>query len=889
MKHPMLCELPESLSMLTDLALDLRWTWNHASDALWAMLDSGLWARTRNPWLILQSVSQQRLDALAADQAFMAEYEHALQQREAYLHEPTWWDRQHPGEPQPTIAYFSMEYGIGEPLPIYSGGLGVLAGDHLKTASDLGVPLVAVGLLYQAGYFRQMLDAHGRQLELHPVNLPYYLPIRPIDDGDGLRLTVPVELPGRVLRLKVWLAQVGRIPLYLLDSNDPLNTPADRGVTGVLYGGDLETRLAQEIVLGVGGWRALAALGIRPDVCHLNEGHAALLTIERARAFMNEHSVSFAAALWATRAGNVFTTHTPVAAAFDTFAVDLLAQYGHEYAAELDTQAQDLLGLGRAPGGNEQDLFNMAYLAARTCTSINAVSRLHGEVSRRIFQPLFPRVPESEVPVGHVTNGVHMASWDSATADALWTQACGKDRWMGANEALAPRLQALGDEVIWRSHGVQRAGLVHYARRRLAAQLGQRGADRQTIERAEDVLDPNALTLGFARRFTEYKRPHLLLSDAQRLARLLKDRSRPVQLIVAGKAHARDTVGKDIVQQWAEFTRREDVAAHAVFLEDYDMALAVELVQGVDVWINTPPPAVGGVRHERHEGARQRWAQPVVAGRLVGRGVFAGSGLGHRRHGAGGRHRRRADAVPAPRRGSGPHVLRPRRSGRPATLDRPDARQHGAPGAAVRQQPHDVRIRAGRVHRRRRTLSGTQCRRRRARAGAHALGAHGAAPLAGDTHRLGPGAARCAGMGFPDAPLPGRTRVRRSAGAGLRRAVGRGQCRRARHAARGRDRWGDERVHLRMPRACLTAGRGLHAPRGALPPRCAMAAGAAAGPLARRVGRTDSHHRRARPAIGQGREACAAVDLQARTATGPPGTPAGASHQYRLRPCFLAA
>jgi starch phosphorylase len=588
MEHPLLRELPPKISALGDLALDLHWTWSHDSDALWAALDAGLWERTRNPWLILLNASSRRLESLARDPAFLAEYERVLQSREAYEHGPTWWDETQSSRAPLTIAYFSMEYGIGEPLPIYSGGLGVLAGDHLKTASDLGVPLLAVGLLYQSGYFRQMLDAHGRQLELHPANVPFDLPITPVMGPDGVRLPVQVELPGRVLRLQVWRAQVGRVPLYLLDSNDPLNSAADRGITGQLYGGDAETRLAQEIVLGIGGWRALAALGVRPDVCHLNEGHAAFVTIERARAFMQEHGRNFWEALWATRAGNVFTTHTPVAAAFDTFPIHLLAQYGRDYAAGLGIDPRILLSLGRPPGGRDDDPFNMAYLAARTCIHINGVSRLHGEVSRGIFQPLFPRLPQDEVPIRHVTNGVHMPSWDSASADALWTRACGKARWMGKTDTHAQALDCIDDETLWQCRGAERAELVRYARRRLAAQLGQRGADVRAIAAAADVLDLNALTLGFARRFTEYKRPHLLLHDPERLARLLRDRERPVQIIVAGKAHPHDTVGKEFVRQWAAFASRADVRAQAVFLEDYDLTLAQMLVQGVDVWINTP-------------------------------------------------------------------------------------------------------------------------------------------------------------------------------------------------------------------------------------------------------------------------------------------------------------
>ena len=588
MPHSLIRDLPESIRSLGELALDLRWTWSHAADTVWARLDAALWTHTRNPWLLLQNVSRRRLEELARDADFRADLARATSARADYLSARTWWDETRPADWDGVIAYFSMEYGLGEALPIYSGGLGVLAGDHLKTASDLGVPIVAVGMLYQEGYFRQMVDAHGRQIELYPANLPHTMPIIAVRDATGERLKVLVDLPGRTLRLHVWLAQVGRVRLYLLDSNDPLNTPADRGITGQLYGGGKETRLAQEIVLGIGGWRTLEALGIKPCVCHLNEGHAALVTLERARAFMRDHGVGFWEALWTTRAGNVFTTHTPVAAAFDTFPVDLLAQYGREYAAELGIPPAHLVGLGRRPGNDDAEQFNMAYLAARTCFSINAVSRLHGEVSRRIFQDLYPRWPQHEVPVGHITNGVHMPSWDSPWADRLWTEACGKNRWLGSTHALGDALQSRDDAQLWHMRGEERADLVRYARERLAQQLAQRGADAATLAQARNVLDPNLLTLGFARRFTEYKRPNLLLRDPDRLARLLTHPQRPVQLIVAGKAHPRDELGKDYVQAWVGFTHRPEVRAHVVYLEDYDIALAQQLVQGVDVWINTP-------------------------------------------------------------------------------------------------------------------------------------------------------------------------------------------------------------------------------------------------------------------------------------------------------------
>lgn len=585
--HPFLRPLPEGLAGLAELSLDLRWTWSHAADRLWREIDPAVWARTENPWLMLQSVSLQRLEQLAEDPDFRAELERLMQVRRDYLAAEAWYGGAHPGNGA-LIAYFSMEYGLAEALPLYSGGLGVLAGDHLKTASDLGVPLVAVGLLYQEGYFRQMLDGRGRQIEVYPHNVPTSMPITPVRDAKGAWLGVPIELPGRALVLRVWQAQVGRVNLYLLDSNDPMNSPADRGITSKLYGGGEEMRLVQEIVLGIGGWRTLEALELHPEVCHLNEGHAALVTLERARRFAQENHVDFREALWATRAGNVFTTHTPVAAAFDTFPRVLLAEYGTHYAAQLGVSQHELLALGRMRPDDGDELFNMAYLAARTCGTINGVSQLHGAVSRRIFCDLYPRWPEREVPIRHITNGVHVSSWDSPWADEIWTAACGKERWLGRPETLSGAIQGLSDEALWSFRGEERRDLMHYARRRLARQLGQCGADPEAIAQADLTLDPNLLTLGFARRFTEYKRPNLLLRDPERLLRLLTDPVRPVQLIIAGKAHPQDENGKRLIQAWVEFVHRPEVRARAVFLEDYDIALAQEMVEGVDVWINTP-------------------------------------------------------------------------------------------------------------------------------------------------------------------------------------------------------------------------------------------------------------------------------------------------------------
>lgn len=580
--------LPAALGPLAHLALDLRWTWSHTTDHLWATLDPEAWERTFNPWLILQTVPQRRLEELAADADFAGEVARLEAARLAYLNQPSWCARNLPEVRDCTVAYFSMEYGLSEALPIYSGGLGVLAGDHLKTASDLGLPLVGVGLLYQQGYFRQVVDAGGSQLELQPHNAPADLPLQAVLAADGSRMAVTVELPGRTVRLRVWLARVGRVPLYLLDSNDPLNSPSDRGITAQLYVGGAEQRLLQEIMLGIGGWRALRALGIEAHVCHLNEGHAAFVTLERARTTMESLGLRFEEALWAIRPGNVFTTHTPVAAAFDRYPADLLRRYGSAYAASFGVDAQTLLALGRANPADASEPFNMAFLAARTCGRINGVSALHGAVSRRILQPLFPRWPRPEIPVGHVTNGVHVPSWDAAAADALWTETCGSERWREPKDDVAAPLEHVPAAAIWAMRTTQRAELIAYARRRVSLQVAQRGADAATVELAARVLDPDALTLGFARRFTAYKRPHLLLQDPERLVRLLKDPRRPVQIIVAGKAHPQDQRGKELIRDWVRFTSRPDVRSRAVFVEDYDIALAATLVKGIDVWINTP-------------------------------------------------------------------------------------------------------------------------------------------------------------------------------------------------------------------------------------------------------------------------------------------------------------
>jgi starch phosphorylase len=579
--------LPLGLEGLAELALDLRWSWNHAADRLWKYIDPELWSMTSNPWLMLQTVKTNRLKALEADATFRGLMDKLVVEHREAIGEKAWFQQTYP-ESTLKVAYFSMEYGLGEALPIYSGGLGILAGDYLKTASDLGVPVIGLGLLYQQGYFRQAVDARGDQTEFYPYNDPGQLPIMPVRNQDGEWLRVMLDFPGGALWLRAWEATVGRVKLYLLDSNDPVNSPPDRGITSELYGGGPEMRLQQEMVLGIGGWRLLDAMGIKPEVCHLNEGHAALAVVERARSFMLSEHQPFKVALAATRAGNVFTTHTPVEAGFDRFSPELVSRYLAKYADQLGIGLGGLLALGRQDPTNSQEPLNMAFLAMRGSRVVNGVSRLHGEVSRRIFQPLFPRWPQGEVPVTYVTNGVHMPSWDSSAADSTWTNACGKERWLNTMDAITGDFKKVTDKSLWQLRMEQAHQLIHYVRVRLGRQLARAGASEQLIKQSDQLLNPNVLTIGFARRFTEYKRPNLLLHDPDRLSRILNHPDRPVQLVIAGKAHPRDEEGKALVRAWWEYSLRPDVQNRVIFLSDYDMALAGQLVQGVDLWVNTP-------------------------------------------------------------------------------------------------------------------------------------------------------------------------------------------------------------------------------------------------------------------------------------------------------------
>jgi len=589
--HPLYNLLPteiEGFDSLAELALDMRWSWNHATDQVWRELDPELWEITHNPWVVLQTVSRDQIERVLANPVFRKNVDGLVQATRESATAPAWFQKNHANAPLTCAAYFSMEFMLSEALPIYSGGLGNVAGDQLKAASDLGVPVVGVGLLYQQGYFRQVIDKDGAQQALFPYNDPGQLPITPLRQANGEWLRLEIALPGYSVWLRVWQVQVGRVKLYLLDSNDAANFPAHRGITSELYGGGPELRLKQELLLGIGGWRLLRALGLQPEVCHLNEGHAAFAVLERARSFMEENGQAFEVALAVTRAGNLFTTHTAVAAGFDRFPPALIEQYLSRYVQRLGITIQDLLALGRQNPDNSTEDFNMAFLALRGSGAVNGVSRLHEKVSRHIFLPVFPHWPENEIPVGHVTNGVHMPTWDSAAADDVWTAACGKGRWLGTTEGLDEGIRAVSDAKIWQFRADARKSLVEYARERLSRQLAASGSSPEEVSYTKSLFDPNALTLGFARRFASYKRPNLLLHDRQRLLRLLANSQRPVQLIIAGKAHPADEEGKALIQEWIRFIRQPEVRPYAVFLSDYDMLLTQHLVEGVDVWMNTP-------------------------------------------------------------------------------------------------------------------------------------------------------------------------------------------------------------------------------------------------------------------------------------------------------------
>ncbi len=583
--------LPPKLEPLRGLANNLHWAWNHDTIDLFRRLDRDLWETSgHNPVLMLGTIRQERLEEIVEDDGYLAQLERVSGELERYLKSrSTWYHRQAQAKEGALIAYFSAEFGLSECLPIYSGGLGILSGDHLKSASELGLPLVGVGLLYQQGYFRQYLNVDGWQQEHYPDNDFYNLPISLERQISGVPLTVEVQYPGRTVRAQVWRADVGRVPLYLLDTNLPENQPKDRDITDQLYGGDLDMRIQQEILLGIGGVRALQTLGLSPVAYHMNEGHSAFLGLERIRLLMAEHGVSFWEALEAARAGSLFTTHTPVPAGIDWFAPDLVDYYFRSLYPSLGLDRKAFLGLGRPNPNNDQDHFCMAILAMRLAAYTNGVSQLHGGVSRTMWSYVWPDLPQDEVPITSVTNGIHARSWISHDVADLFDRYLGP-RWRDrpGDQTIWRRVDRIPDEELWRTHERRRERLVAFARRRLSTQLAQRGARPAEIEQAGEVLDPSALTIGFARRFATYKRATLIMRDLDRLMRILNRRDQPVQIIFAGKAHPADNPGKELIRQIIHAARHPDLRNRIVFIEDYDMVVARYLVQGCDVWLNTP-------------------------------------------------------------------------------------------------------------------------------------------------------------------------------------------------------------------------------------------------------------------------------------------------------------
>jgi starch phosphorylase len=595
--------LPEPISALGELASNLRWCWHPATRDLFAEIDPQRWAKVRKePAEMLSALSADELQALASDEAFVAKVRAAADDLEAYLSNPRWyqaWAAAVEGGAPASIAYFSPEYGITAALPQYSGGLGILAGDHLKTASDLGVPIVGVGLFYKTGYFKQSLNRDGWQQETYPVLDPDDLPLAMLREGDGKPAIITLDLPGgRSLRARVWKAQVGRVPLLLLDSDIPDNDDAARGVTDRLYGGTGELRLQQEMLLGIGGVRALRLWSRltgapAPDVFHTNEGHAGFLGVERIRELANQQApgtgthLSFDEALEAVRAGTVFTTHTPVPAGIDRFSADQIKLYFGGDTASAGVPVENLLALGAEdyPGG-EPGVFNMAVMGLRLAQRANAVSRLHAVVSRHMFQGLWPGFDDSEVPITSITNGVHAPTWVHRKVFALAVKHLGTTD-VAEHDAWAAIVDVPGDE-IWAAKRVMRGQLVAEVRRRMRSSWLKRGASPAELRWVDDILDPDVLTIGFARRVPTYKRLTLMLSDPVRLKKILLDPVRPVQLVVAGKSHPADETGKKLIQQLVKFADDPQVRHRIVFLPNYDIGMAQYLYPGCDVWLNNP-------------------------------------------------------------------------------------------------------------------------------------------------------------------------------------------------------------------------------------------------------------------------------------------------------------
>jgi len=574
--------LPPELAALEELAFNLRWSWDDQTRDLFRWVDPHLWdASVHDPVRMLGLVDRERLEALAHDAAFKRYLGEVRDELQRYLDGERWFQSR--GEsPLKLVAYFSPEFGIAEAVPQYSGGLGVLAGDHLKSSSDLGVPLVGVGLLYRHGYFRQSLDADGWQQERYPLLDPHVMALRPCDD-----VRISVDIAGVPLVAQVWQANVGRVPLYFLDADVDDNPDDVRAVTDRLYGGDVEHRLRQEILLGVGGVRALQAVGVEAQVFHTNEGHAGFLGLERIRQLVTDQGLSYPEAIEAVRAGCIFTTHTPVPAGIDRFPRELMDKYFSAWCSEVGAGVDDLMALGHRPGDAPDERFNMAVMGLRLAGRSNGVAQLHGEVSRKMFADLWPDIPPEEAPIISITNGVHAHTWVSPEMADVFTRHVLPD-WDEAGPAAWDQIFEMPDDELWRAREQGRERLVAFVRRRLREGARARGLAGSDVAWADEVLDPRVLTIGFARRFATYKRATLLLSQPDRLKALLLSPDRPIQLVFSGKAHPADEGGKEMIRQIVTFSSDPEIRHRFVFVDDYDIAVARALYQGADVWLNNP-------------------------------------------------------------------------------------------------------------------------------------------------------------------------------------------------------------------------------------------------------------------------------------------------------------
>ncbi|HYZ85967.1 MAG TPA: alpha-glucan family phosphorylase, partial [Bryobacteraceae bacterium] len=572
--------LPDSIFRMSELAYNLLWAWDHNIRSLFRRLDPQVWKSVgNNPVLMLGRVSQETLEHAANDTRFLALYRRACERYDAYMAEHK------PRDHRMLVAYFSMEYGLTECLPIYSGGLGVLSGDHLKAASDASIPLVGVGLLYQKGYHQQFLNPDGWQQERYPINDFYTLPVRPVLDAQGREVKVSVALPGADVQIKVWHIDIGATKLYLLDTNTPENEQREdyRDITDSLYGGDIHTRIRQEIVLGIGGLRALKAVGLQPTVFHMNEGHSAFLAVERIRLLMEEQRLSFDEALEASRHDNVFTTHTSVPAGIDLFDTGLMFDYFQEYCRNSGVSFEQLMSLGKMNPHDHQERFSMAVLAIKTSNYRNAVSRLHSEVSREMWQNLWPRVPVNEVPITYVTNGVHLPTWLNGDFAMLYDQYLQPDwRDRHVDPKIWDLIEDIPDQELWEAHRRRKRRLITFIRERLASFASQRKSPVSEVKRLADVLDPEAFTIGFARRFATYKRATLIFRDVNRLKKLLNNDEFPVQIVISGKAHPKDHPGKTLIREIVQLSRDPAFSKRLVFVEDYGIEVARDLIQGVD-------------------------------------------------------------------------------------------------------------------------------------------------------------------------------------------------------------------------------------------------------------------------------------------------------------------